>query len=60
MYRRAAVPPVELIRGVPLTSERQSQLDYIRRTVCNVQEAYEVARRDLIEQADKQATANGD
>lgn len=58
MFGRAAVLPVDLILGVPATTLPQSQLDYSRRTVENLQLAYELARRNLKERADKQATSN--
>ena len=58
MFGRAAVLPVELILGVPATPAPQSRLDYSRRTVKNLQLAYELARRNLKERADKQAVAN--
>ena len=58
VFGRAAVLPVDLILGIPATTEPQSQLDYSRRTVENLQFAYELARRNLQERADKQATKN--
>ena len=58
MFGGAAVLPVDLILGVPATTEPQSQLDYSRRTVENLRPAYELARRNLKERADKQATEN--
>ena len=50
--------PVELILGVPSTDAPQNKLDYSRRTVENLQLAYELARRNLQERADKQAVEN--
>ena len=41
MFGRAAVLPVDLILGVPATSAPQSRLDYSRRTVENLQLAFE-------------------
>ena len=58
MFRRAAVLPVNLNLGVPSTSEPQSQLDHSKQTVENLKFAYELARRNLQERADKQAVAN--
>ena len=58
MFGRAATLPVGLILGVPSTDAPQSQLDYSRRTVENLQLAYELARRNLKERADKQAVEN--
>ena len=58
MFRRAAVLPVDLILGVPCTSAQQKQLDYSKETVENLQLAYELARRNLRERADKQAVVN--
>ena len=54
-FGRAAVLPVNLILGVPSTSAPQTQLDYSKQTVENLQLAYEQARRNLRERADKQA-----
>ena len=58
MLGRAAVLPVDLILGVPSTSAPQNQLDYSKQTVENLQLAYELARRNLKERADKQAVVN--
>ena len=58
VFGRAATLLVELILGVPSTDAPQSQLDYSRRTVENLQLAYELARRNLKERADKQAVEN--
>ena len=58
VFGRAAVLPVDLILGVPPTSAPQSQLDYSKQTVENLQFAYDLARRNLKERADKQAVAN--
>ena len=58
MFGRAAVLPVDLILGVPSTSAPQNQLDYSKQTVENLQLAYELARRNLKERADKQAVVN--
>jgi len=58
MFGRAAVLPVDLILGVPSTSAPQTQLDYSKQTVENLQFAYELARRNLKERADKQAAVN--
>ena len=57
-FGSAAVLPVDLILGVPATPLPQCQLDYSRHTVENLQFAYEMARRNLKERADKQATKN--
>ena len=58
VFGRAATLPVELILGVPSTDAPQHKLDYSRRTVENLQLAYELARRNLKERADKQAVEN--
>ena len=58
MFGRAAVLPVDLILGVPSTRSSQSQLDYSKQTVENLKLAYELARRNLKERADKKAVAN--
>ena len=58
LFGRAAVLPVDLILGVPSTSAPQNQLDYSKQTVENLQLAYELARRNLRERADKQAVVN--
>ena len=58
LFGRAAVLPVDLILGVPSTSAPQNQLDYSKQTVENLQLAYELARRNLKERADKQAVVN--
>ena len=58
VFGRAATLPVELILGVLSTDAPQGQLDYSRRTVENLQLAYELARRNLKERADKQAVEN--
>ena len=58
MFGRAAVLPVDPVLGVRSTSAPQSQFDYSKQTVKNLQLAYELARRNLKERADKQAVAN--
>ena len=58
MFGRAAVMPVDIILRVPSTSAPQTQLDYSKQTVENLQLAYELARRNLKERADKQAVVN--
>ena len=58
VFGRAATLPVELILGVLSTDAPQGQLDYSRRTVENLQLAYELARRNLKERADKLAVEN--
>ena len=60
MFGRAAVLPVDLILGIPSTSAPQTQLDYSysKQAVENLQLAYELARRNLKERADKQAVVN--
>ena len=58
MFGRTATLPAELILGVPSTDAPQNKLDYSRRTVENLQLAYELARRNLQERADKQAVEN--
>ena len=58
VFGRAATLLVELILGVPPTDAPQCQLDCSRRTVENLQLAYELARRNLQERADKQTVEN--
>ena len=58
MFGRAAVLPVDLILGVPSTSAPQTQLDYSKQAVENLQLAYELARRNIGERADTQAVVN--
>ena len=58
MFGRSAVLPVNLILGVPSTSAPQTQLDYSKQTVENLQLAYELAHRNLRVRADKQAVVN--
>ena len=58
VFGRAATLPVERILGGPSTDAPQSQLDYSRRTVKNLQLAYELARRNFKEHADRQAVEN--
>ena len=58
MFGRAVVLPVDLILGVPSTSAPQTQLDYSKQTVENLQFAYELALRDVKERTDKHAVAN--
>ena len=55
MFGRAAVLPVDFILGVPCTSAPHNQLNYSKQTVENLQVAYELARRNFRERADKQA-----
>ena len=55
VFGRMATLPVELVLGVPSTDAPQNKLDYPRRTVENLQLAYELARRNLQERADMQA-----
>ena len=57
MFGRAAVLLVDVNLGVPSTSAPQTQLDYSKQTVENLQLAYELARRNL-RRADKQAVVN--
>lgn len=47
VFGRAATLPVELILGVPSTDAPRNKLDYSRRTVENLQLAYELARRNF-------------
>ena len=58
MFGHTAALPVDLILGVPSTSAPQTQLHYSKQTVENLQLAYELARRNLRERADKQAVVN--
>ena len=58
MFGRAAVLPVDLVLGVPSTSTPQTQLEYSKQTVENLQLAYELARRNLRERADKPTVVN--
>ena len=58
MFGRRASLPVDIILGVPCTFGSGTRLDYSRRTVENLQLAYEIARRNLQERADKQSESN--
>ena len=58
MFDRRASLPVDIILGVPCTSGSGTRLDCSRRTVENLQLAYEIARRNLQERADKQSESN--
>lgn len=58
MFDRAPKLPVDLIPGLPYTSAPQNQLEYSRRTLENLQPAYEWAHRDRKEGYDKQAVSN--
>ena len=55
MFGHRASLPVHNILGVPCTSDAGTRLDYSRRAVENLQLAYEIARRNLQERADKQS-----
>ena len=58
MFDRRASLPVDVHIGVPSTSGSGTRLEYSRRTVEYVQLAYEIARRNLQERADKKAESN--
>ena len=58
MFGRRASLPVDIILGVPRTSGSGTRLEYSRRTVENLQLAYEIAPRYLRECADKQEESN--
>ena len=58
MFGRRALSPVDITLGVPCTSGSETRLNYSRRTVENLQLAYEIARRNLQERADKQSESN--
>ena len=58
MFGRRAPLPIDLILGVPCTSGSGTRLNYSRRTVENLQLAYEIARRNLQERANKQSESN--
>ena len=58
MFGRRALLPVDVILGVPSSGSDSSKLDYSRRTVDNLQIAYETARRNLKERTDKKAESN--
>lgn len=58
LFGRRALLPVDVILGVPSSGTVSSKLDYSRRTVDNLQLAYEVVRRNLKERTDKQAVSN--
>ena len=49
----SALLPVDVILGVPSSGTESSQLEYSRRTVDNLQLAYEIARRNLKERTKK-------
>ena len=53
LFGRAAVLPIDLILGDSSTSAPQTQLDYSKKSVENLQLAHELARRNLREQTDK-------
>ena len=57
-FGRRVLLPVDIILGVPCTSDCGTRLDYSRRTVENLQLAYEISRRSLQERADKQSESN--
>ena len=52
--------PVNVILGVPTHDASQSRQDYFRRTVENLQSAYEIARSNLQERTETQARSNAD
>ena len=58
MFGRRALLPVDVILGVPSSGTESSKLEYSRRTVDNLQLAYEIARRNLKERTNKQAESN--
>ena len=58
MFGRAAVLPVDLILGVPSTSGRQTEIDYSKQAVKNMQYADELARHNPKERAEMQAAFN--
>ena len=58
MFGRRASLPVDIIICVPCTSGSGTRLEYSRRTVENLQLAYEIAPRNLRERADKQQESN--
>ena len=58
MFGRRASLPFDIILGVQCTSGSGTRLDYSRRTVENLQLAYEIARRESQERADKQSESN--
>ena len=58
MFGRRASLPVDVIIGVPSNDNSISRKDFSRRTVENLQLAYELARRNLKERTDKQADSN--
>lgn len=58
MFGRRALLPVDVILGAPSSDGTASRLEYSRRTVDNLQLAYEVVRRNLSERASKQADSN--
>ena len=58
MFDRRSTLPVDVIVGVPSNSASQSHQDYSRRTVENLELAYEIARRNLEERTENQARSN--
>jgi len=58
MFGRRASLTVDIILGVPCTSGSGTRLEYSRRTIENLQLAYEIARRNLQERTDKQTETN--
>ena len=57
-FGRRASLSVDIFPGVPCTSDSGTRLDYSRRTVENLQLAFEIARRNLQERAGKQSKFN--
>lgn len=58
MFERAAVLPDDLILGQWSTSAPRTQHDYSKQTAGKMQFAWELARCNLNERADKQAAVN--
>ena len=58
LFGRRASLPVDIIIGVLCASGSGIQLEYSRRTVENLQRAYEIACRKFQERADKQSESN--
>ena len=58
MFGRRALLPVDVILGLPSSRTDSTRLDYSRRTVENLQLAYEIVRRNMKERTDKQAESN--
>ena len=60
MFSRMPTLPVDVIMGMPQADTPDSALQYVHKTVDNLQFAYELAKQNLGERADAQAASNAD